>query len=94
VLSKKDQNVWMMMDTGLTQLMPIQIGVQVRIFKLDEPLVTPDLVKHQQTQMYCLHKWYIEATKQGRSMFVAKIRHEYYFYGKFEEICLVFQMKT
>jgi hypothetical protein len=72
-------NVWMVMDTGLTptQLMPIQPGVQVRIFKVNEPLVTHDFVKQQQTQMYCLHKWYIEVIKEGQSMFVAKIRHEH-----------------
>jgi hypothetical protein len=77
-------NVWMIMDTGLTptQLMPIQPRVQFRIFKVNEPLVTHDFIKQQQTQMYCLHKWYIEVIKQGRSMFVAKIRHEHYFYGE------------
>jgi hypothetical protein len=74
----------MVMDTGLTptQLMPIQPGVKVRIFKVNEPLVTHDFVKQQQTQMYCLHKWYIEVIKPGQSMFVAKIRHEHNFYGE------------
>lgn len=100
MLSEEDQGlVEMMMDTGLipAQLrgdapVPIHPGVEVWKYKLSEPLVRPDLVKQLPTQMFRLHKWYMEATKQGRSVLIAKIRHQHYFRGedkiniRFEEI--------
>ena len=72
----------MMMDTGHTaaQLrgdtpLPIYPRVEVWKYNLVEPLVRPaDLViKELPTQMFRLHKWYMEATKQGRARSLQKI---------------------
>jgi hypothetical protein len=82
------------MDTGHTpaQLrgdapLPIHPGVEVWKYDLSEPLVRPDLVKELPTQMLRSHKWYMEATKQGRAC--SRCKH-HYFHGE-DEVNIEFE---
>uniref|UniRef100_A0A0D9W5V8 Uncharacterized protein n=1 Tax=Leersia perrieri TaxID=77586 RepID=A0A0D9W5V8_9ORYZ len=82
----------MMKETGLSlakvtgQKSPpkyvIKAGEEKWKYKYGEPLVRPDLVRSLLTQMFKLHRWYIEACKEGTQFINVKIKDEHYFRGE------------
>uniref|UniRef100_A0A0D9XUB8 Ubiquitin-like protease family profile domain-containing protein n=1 Tax=Leersia perrieri TaxID=77586 RepID=A0A0D9XUB8_9ORYZ len=60
----------------------IKAGEEKWKYKYGEPLVRPDLVRSLPTQMFKLHRWYIEACKECTRFINVKIKDEHYFRGE------------
>ena len=52
---------------------PIETAPVKYMFKLGEPLVTPDKIRELPTQMYRFHQWYMDKSGMGRQMFGARV---------------------
>jgi hypothetical protein len=45
------------------------------------PLVRPEEIPNLPTRLRKLHKWYMEASKEGKNWIILRIKGEHYFYG-------------
>ena len=63
-------------------------------------LVRPEQIPNLQTQMWRLHEWYMQASKEGNTMLIVAVREEHYFRGNdeiyidFEELFQLFNKDT